>query len=959
MARSGHGAPRRRWRAPAALAVVVMAVASVLATGAGPASAQAVPQDIPELARINGKTADQIRQILADATARVDATGHIFFVERQPPAPSASATPQAGPYPYAQTFTLHSRPGSQRTIYLDFNGETISNTAWNGTYGAPAGSYYAEPFSIDANGATFSNAEQDVVQSVWQRVSEDYATFDVDVTTQDPGAAAIDRSGTGDQVYGTRALVTDATEIADTCGCGGIAYIGTFDDAATHARYQPAFVFAPAQFDDAKNIGEAVSHEVGHNLGLHHDGTSSTEYYEGQGSWAPIMGGSYSRPITQWSRGEYSGANNTELDLDVMVANGAPLLGDDHGNTTAAATALGSGPSVGATGLITTDADVDVFKVDAMAGSATFSATPAPVSPDLDIQLQLRNGAGSVLVTSNPASATVSVDVASGLSASISTTLATAGSYYLFVSGVGAGSPAATGYSGYASIGRYSLSGTVASGPTPTLSIDNAPAVNEGPSGVDTTATFTITLSAAAASTVTVVASTANGTATAGSDYTSASSTVSFSPGTTSRPFPVTVIGDATVEPTETFNVNLTGPSGATLADGQGVGTITNDDSAGPANDNLAAATTVSGLNGTVNGTSTAATKEPGEPNHAGVVGGRSVWFRWTAQDAGSVTFDTFGSGFDTVLGIYTGTAVNALTGVANNNDSGGPQSKATFTASKGATYQVAVDGVGAASGAVKLSWVQVPPNNSFAAAAVPAGANGTMSGTNVGADKEAGEPNHAGVVGGKSVWYRWNAPGAGAVTFDTFGSTFDTVLAVYTGNVVNGLTLVAGNNDSGGPQSKVSFSAAAGATYRLAVDGNGGASGAVTVHWLQNNNNFLAATNLTGASGTVTGSNVGATKETGEPDHAGFAGGTSVWFRWTAPTTGTKSFDTFGSSFDTLLGVYTGTAVNGLTVVASNDDTGGGQQSKVTFPVTAGVTYRIAVDGYGASTGTVKLNWA
>ena len=953
----GRG-PWRPGRLSAIFAVVV-GVVSMTVIPADIASAVEMP-DLPEIARVNDKTIEEVNEILADATARVDATGRIFFVDRQPPAPSSASTPAAGPYPYAQTFTLHSRPGAQRTIYLDFNGETIQNTAWNGQFGAPAGPFFAEPFSIDGT-ATFSNSEQDVIQSVWQRVSEDFAPFDIDVTTQDPGAAAITRSGAADAVYGTRALVTDATEIAGTCGCGGIAYVGTFDEAANHAFYQPAFVFAPAQFDDAKNIAEGVSHEVGHNLGLHHDGRTAAgeEYYEGQGSWAPIMGGSYSRPISQWSKGEYTDASNAESDLDVIPGNGGPLLADDHGNTSAAATALGSGPSVTATGLITTDADIDVFKVDAAAGAATFSATPAPVSPNLDIQLQLRNSAGTILVTANPASATVNSDVASGLNASISTTLPTAGSYYLFVSGVGAGSAATTGYSGYASIGRYSLSGTVSSG-GPTVSINDAPAVTEGPSGVNATATFTLTLSASSPSTVTVLAATANGTATAGSDYTAVSSVVSFPAGTTSKPFPVTVIGDATVEPTETFTVNLTTPVGVTLGDAQGVATITNDDVGPPVNNNFSAATIVSGLNGTINGTNVAATKEVSEPNHAGQTGGKSVWYRWTAPAAGSVTVDTFGSGFNTVLGIYTGTAVNALTPVASNDDSGGVQSKATFTATTNVVYRIAVDGKSAASGAVKLNWVQVPANNNFAAAAAPVGPNGTVTGTNVGANKEAGEPNHAGLPGGKSVWYRWTAPAAGAVTFDTFGSTFDTVLGVYTGTTVGALTPVTSNNDSGGLQSKVTFTATAGVTYRLAVDGNGAASGAITIHWLQKNDNFLAGTNLTGASGTINGTTVGATKEVGEPNHAGSPGGRSIWFKWTAPTTGTKTFDTMGSGYDTTLGVYTGTAVNALTLVANNDDISARDlDSRVTFPVTAGVTYRIAVDGYGGASGTVKLNWS
>ena len=114
----------------------------------------------------------------------------------------------------------------------------------------------------------------------------------------------------------------------------------------------------------------------------------------------------------------------------------------------------------------------------------------------------------------------------------------------------------------------------------PTLSINDV-TVTEGNSGT-TTATFTVTLSAASASTVTASFATANGTATAGTDYVAQTGTLSFTAGQTTRPISITVNGDTTVEPNETFLVNLSSPSGATLADAQGQGTITNDDSTPP-----------------------------------------------------------------------------------------------------------------------------------------------------------------------------------------------------------------------------------------------------------------------------------------------------------------------------------------------------------------------------------------
>ncbi|HEY0729148.1 MAG TPA: hypothetical protein VGD38_13810, partial [Pyrinomonadaceae bacterium] len=138
------------------------------------------------------------------------------------------------------------------------------------------------------------------------------------------------------------------------------------------------------------------------------------------------------------------------------------------------------------------------------------------------------------------------------------------------------------------------------------------------------------------------------------------------------------------------------------------------------------------------------------------------------------------------------------------------------------------------------------PPNDNFAAAQVISGCVGSVNGTNVGATAEGGEPNHSPpsiVAGNRSVWYQWQAPVSGTVEIDTAGSGYDTVLAVYTGNAVNSLALVIKNDDvvQGDTSSFVSFSALAGQTYRIAVDGfpNGGSIGdvgLVKLNWEQSN---------------------------------------------------------------------------------------------------------------------------
>jgi len=122
-------------------------------------------------------------------------------------------------------------------------------------------------------------------------------------------------------------------------------------------------------------------------------------------------------------------------------------------------------------------------------------------------------------------------------------------------------------------------------------------------------------------------------------------------------------------------------------------------------------------------------------------------------------------------------------------------------------------------------------------------------------------------------------------------------------------------------------------------------------------NDMFANRTVVSGTNIVVTGSNVGATRETGEPFHASYVGGASVWWSWTAPGPGTVIISTAGSSFDTLLGVYTGSLVSELTEVASNDDDGGLRTSKVQFDVVEGTTYQIAVDGIGGSSGSITLS--
>src|SRR5438445_651645 len=115
---------------------------------------------------------------------------------------------------------------------------------------------------------------------------------------------------------------------------------------------------------------------------------------------------------------------------------------------------------------------------------------------------------------------------------------------------------------------------------------------------------------------------------------------------------------------------------------------------------------------------------------------------------------------------------------------------------------------------------------------------------------------------------------------------------------------------------------------------------------------------NLTGPAGVARGSNVGATREPGEPLHAGERGTNSVWLTWTAPASGVATFSTAGSDFDTLLAVYAGTVVTNLTEVASDNDSGGFLTSQLKFYTTQGADYHIAVDGFHGAQGEIVFDW-
>lgn len=430
----------------------------------------------------------------------VDEGGAIFYVDHFPlpeadagtsaasePVAAAAAVP-VSPFPDALKF--HSRPGAANVIFLDFDGHTVSGTAWNTTGGVGRASIPATAFSADGDFATFSDIEQASIKRIWERVAEDYAPFNIDVTTEEPAT------------FGTRtarALITrntDANDLANPSStAGGVAYVNVFA-SSTYAYYSPAWIYANNLSSREDHIAEAVSHEIGHNLGLSHDGkTDGTEYYgghgEGETSWGPIMGVGYNRNVSQWSKGEYTLANNLEDDL-AIIAGKLVYRTDDAGGTPAAAAHLmvSAGGAILATdpetdpdnattankGIIERNTDVDVFALSVDTGPAMLSVLPWRSPADayggnLDIQLRLLDVSGVAIAIENADDLTT---------ATLSTNL-TAGQYFVEVRGVGAGTPthaSPSGYTVYGSIGQYFITGLVVrssaiTAPRASLSVTN------------------------------------------------------------------------------------------------------------------------------------------------------------------------------------------------------------------------------------------------------------------------------------------------------------------------------------------------------------------------------------------------------------------------------------------------------------------------------------------------------
>jgi hypothetical protein len=261
------------------------------------------------------------------------------------------------------------------------------------------------------------------------------------------------------------------------------------------------------------------------------------------------------------------------------------------------------------------------------------------------------------------------------------------------------------------------------------------------------------------------------------------------------------------------------------------------------------------------------------------------------------------------------------------------------------------------AAAAIPASAQAAPPPNDALATAQPLTLDVPVTGTIVEATVEPGEPAHAGDRRTRSVWYSYTPTADGAVTLDACDASFDDVIATYTGGAINALTAGPSVDDACNDLgARVSLQVKAGVTTWIAISGVEDDAGTFTLvahpETLPGNDAFVDAIAL--RPGRVQGSNVLATRELGDPELTEGGGG-SVWYRYRTGQRQRVTLDTTNSSFDTVLGVYTGD-LGSLRRIATNDDGGPGDTSQLSFTAVPRRTYWILVDGFENARGSFEL---
>jgi hypothetical protein len=426
-------------------------------------------------------------------------------------------------------------------------------------------------------------------------------------------------------------------------------------------------------------------------------------------------------------------------------------------------------------------------------------------------------------------------------------------------------------------------------------------------------------------------------------------------PGGNASTFPVSQAG---VTNSGSYTLAVGNPAGAVNSD---IAKLLVSYSPLPFTNNFINRAAINGPSGVGSGSNTNATREAGEPNHAGKVGSNSVWLKWTAPAKGAATFSTRGSGFDTLLAIYTGTSLTNLTLVAADDDRGGFfTSETAFIAQAGTNYAIAIDGLAGAKGDIVLSWnldtniTQIPRIiQQPISATVSPGGNATFT---------------AVAASTTNLSYQWffndslALPGAtnAALTVSNIGPSnvgfYDVAISTGVGRTVRSerVSLEIGPLSSAQSRDKLEdllFNTGPGGSL---IEEGKKKSGQTTVPV------FVPVSS--GAVASQVLNNTGASTQLNETNHCGVIGGASKWFGLHSTDGGVLQVDTIGSSIDTVLAVYTNNPLNLLSpiqlVACDRNSAPDGVRSLVQLAAGPGLDYLVAVDSVRNQQGLITLSW-
>ncbi|HET6224679.1 MAG TPA: T9SS type A sorting domain-containing protein [Bacteroidia bacterium] len=334
-----------------------------------------------------------------------------------------------GPYNNEDVTKLQSKPGSPYVFYLHMTEVMNGDTPKNGI-------------------------TKEAVYRAWQCVSDQYSMFNLNITT-DPSVYEAAKNA---DVLKTGIIdFIDADGISHACvSCFGTTEAGTL------------FRGNPQKNDYGYEIGRTCSHEMGHQMGLMHDGGSTQpdpEYFVGLSAveWCPIMGnywyGDYwSNQLYTWSKGEYNTATNTEDDLSIMNVNeNVPYMNDD--NPSSKNLTVGKGGTVSSAanwGQIERNTDVDNFTFSIASGGGTVNLRIDPLEylRQLDVAARIIDTKGVIVASSN---------LSKNRSAEFKNLPLAEGTYTLVIQGGSELTPQ-TGFSNYSSLGYYGIEGTIVGG---------------------------------------------------------------------------------------------------------------------------------------------------------------------------------------------------------------------------------------------------------------------------------------------------------------------------------------------------------------------------------------------------------------------------------------------------------------------------------------------------------------